>query len=310
MTTQYRLLATQLKKSYGNIQAVQDISFRVEANTCFGLLGHNGAGKTTTLRMITGLAEISGGNLEILGTQINKLTPPHLKKRMGVVPQEDGLDEELTALENLEYFGIFYGLSKAEARQKGIDLIAFMGMSGRENMPVDDLSGGLKRRLVIARALLADPEILILDEPTTGLDPAARRLVWQKLEELKRQGVTLLLTTHYMEEAAILCDRLAIMSSGKILDEGTPAELITRHASPQVLEIKCPGELNPDLKEHLAPFAIDYFTVSDRWFLYSHQAEDIRQALLKFGLDPAELLQRAGNLEDVYLKLAGKEAEQ
>lgn len=309
MIEKYTITAQNLWKSYGKVDAVKGISFHVAPDTCFGLLGHNGAGKTTTLRMITGLAEITSGKLEVLGQEVEKLTPPETKMRMGVVPQEDGLDEELTALENLEYFGIFFGLSKEESRKRGLELMEFMGMSGRGDDHIDALSGGLRRRLVIARALLAKPDLLILDEPTTGLDPAARRLVWQKLEELKRSGVTLLLTTHYMEEAAMLCDRLAVMSDGVILDEGTPEELILRHASLQVLEIKCPTPLSEILKKAIEPFTVEIFSVSDRWFLYSSQPEEARHALLENGLDPICLVQRAGTLEDVYLKLAGKEAE-
>ena len=309
MIEKYAVCAQDLRKSYGKIDAVKGISFQVPPDTCYGLLGHNGAGKTTTLRMITGLAEVTSGYLEVLGQEIKKLTPRSTKMRMGVVAQEDGLDEELTVLENLEYFGIFFGLSKGESRKRGLELLEFMGMSGRENDHVDALSGGLKRRLVIARAILAKPELLVLDEPTTGLDPAARRLVWQKLDELKRSGVTLLLTTHYMEEAAMLCDRLAVMSDGIILDEGTPEELILRHASVQVLEIKCSAPLSDSLKKAIEPFQVEIFSVSDRWFLYTSSPEEARQALLTNGLDPLCLIQRAGTLEDVYLKLAGKEAE-
>lgn len=305
----HAIRAKNLHKWYGKFQAVRGISFEVPLNTCFGFLGHNGAGKTTTMRMITGLAEITSGDLEVLGEKISTLTSPDLKMRMGVVPQEDGLDEELTVLENLEYFGIFYGLTREESRRRGIQFLEFMGMAGRENDHIFALSGGLRRRLVIARSLLADPELIILDEPTTGLDPAARRLVWQKLETLKNQGVTLLLTTHYMEEAAMLCDRIAVMSEGIILDEGSPVELIARHATPQVLEIKCIGDLADSLKKAIEPFQVEFFPVSERWFLYSQEAEEVRQALLSAGLDPLCLVQRAGNLEDVYLKLAGKEAE-
>ena len=309
MSISYTIEAKDLHKSYGKFEAVRGISFHVPAKSCFGLLGHNGAGKTTTLKRITGLAEVSSGNLEVLGEQITKLTPPRIKKRMGVVTQEDSLDEDLTALENLEYFGLFYGLSKQESRKRGIELMDFMGMAGRETAMVDELSGGLKRRLVIARALLANPELVILDEPTTGLDPAARRLVWQKLDELKHQGVSLLLTTHYMEEAAMLCDRLAVMSEGLILDEGSPEELIARHATPQVLEIKCPGPLEEELQQIGITFDGEWFAVSERWFLYTQDTEAARAALLAAGVEPARLVQRAGNLEDVYLKLAGKEAE-
>lgn len=305
----HAIRAKNLHKSYGKSQAVRGISFEVPLNTCFGLLGHNGAGKTTIMRMITGLAEITTGDLEVLGEKIITLTPTELRKRMGVVPQEDGLDEELTVLENLEYFGIFFGLSQKESRKRGLQFLEFMGMDGRENDHIFALSGGLRRRLVIARALLSKPELIILDEPTTGLDPVARRLVWQKLETLKNQGVTLLLTTHYMEEAAMLCDRIAVMSEGLILDEGSPAELIARHATPQVLEITCAGDLSDHLKKAIESFEVEFFPVSDHWFLYSRKAEQVRQTLLSAGLDPLCLLQRAGNLEDVYLKLAGKEAK-
>lgn len=304
----YPIWAENLKKSYKSFEAVKGISFKIQPNTCYGFLGHNGAGKTTTMKMIAGLAEVTSGDLEVLGRKITRLTPPEIKQRIGVVPQEDGLDDELSALENISFFGLFYGLSQKEATERGKNLIDFMGMSGRENAHIDSLSGGLKRRLVIARALISNPEIVILDEPTTGLDPAARRLVWQKLEELKQQGVTLILTTHYMEEAAILCDRLAIMSEGLILDEGTPAELIEKYATPQVLEIKI-SDLPPLFCDSVAHLSGEWFSVSDRWFFYTHTVDEARKKLIEAGLSPTYLVQRAGNLEDVYLKLAGKEAE-
>ena len=304
----YPIIVKDLRKSYGSFEAVKGISFQVSPNTCYGFLGHNGAGKTTTMKMITGLAEVTSGYLEVLGTQITRLTPPTVKQRIGVVTQEDGLDDELSALENLSYFGLFYGLSQQEATRRGKELIEFMGIAVREDVHIDSLSGGLKRRLVIARALISNPELVILDEPTTGLDPAARRLVWQKLEELKKQGVTLLLTTHYMEEAAMLCDQIAVMSDGIILDEGSPAELIQRHATPQVLEIKM-ADLPPAFCECVAHLPGEWFSVSDRWFFYAEDTDEARKNLICAGLNPAYLVQRAGNLEDVYLKLAGKEAE-
>lgn len=298
--------AQNLKKHYGDIKALKGISFSIAKGQCFGFLGHNGAGKSTTMRMLYGLSTVDEGQLELLGEQI-RLTPPHIKQQLGVVPQEDNLDPDLSVMENLQVYGGFFGLSYTRARDRGRELLDFMGLTGKENANVEELSGGLKRRLVIARALMNRPSIVILDEPTTGLDPQARRLVWQKLRVLQAEGVTLVLTTHYMDEAARLCDRLVIMHEGEVLAEGSPADLVARYARPYVIEVHLPAEqISPDIAQQVARAGGEAVQMANGLFLFSDDGEALWQRLTEIGLPQHACYLRAAHLEDVYLKLTGR----
>jgi lipooligosaccharide transport system ATP-binding protein len=225
--------ARELRKSYGGIAAVDGIDFDVAAGECFGFLGPNGAGKTTTMKMIYGLASVGSGTLEVLGLEVARHRR-EVKARLGVVPQDDNLDRDLTVGENLLVHGGYFGLSRAEARRRRDELLDFASLAHRAGSSVRELSGGMRQRLLIARALVNRPELIVLDEPTTGLDPQARRAVWEVLGGLREQGVTFLLTTHYMEEAARLCDRLVVMDDGRIVDGGAPDELTARHGQPDL----------------------------------------------------------------------------
>lgn len=301
--------AHNLMKYYGQFQAVKGISFEINSGECFGFLGHNGAGKSTTMRMIYGLSTVNEGKLTVFGEEIT-LTPPRIKARMGVVPQEDSLDPDLTVLENLEVYGGFFGLSASESRQRGREWLDFMGLEDRGSARVDSLSGGNQRRVVIARALINNPEIVILDEPTTGLDPQGRRLVWQKLRQLKEQGVTLILTTHYMEEAAQLCDRLVVMNDGLILAQGHPEELVRQHAMSYCIEVRLPLELIPaDLptKVQAAGGVVEY--MADGLFIYTEDGQTVWQQLPEWGITQQACYLRTSHLEDVFLKLTGRREE-
>ena len=220
--------AENIQKSFGDFEAVKGVDFKVPQGTCVGLLGPNGAGKTTTMRMIMGLSSLSAGSLKVFDTPVDKVTRAE-KMKIGLVPQEDNLDPDLSVRQNLEIYGSYFGLEKSFIQQQADSLLEFMQLEEKANNRVNHLSGGMKRRLIIARALIADPEFIILDEPTTGLDPQARVLIWKSLLKLKEQGKTLLLTTHYMDEAQRLCDNIVIVDGGKVLDEGSPKELISRH---------------------------------------------------------------------------------
>ncbi len=228
--------ATNLVKRYGPVLAVDHISFHVRKGECLGFLGPNGAGKTTTLRMLRGYAPPTEGSLQVFGLSLEK-APREIKRRMGVVPQENSLDPELTVLQNLLVYARYFDLPKKEARSRAEELLNFFHLKEKANGEPDRLSGGMVRRLLIARALINRPEVLSLDEPTTGLDPQARHLMWDRLKELRRQGVTTVLTTHYMEEAAELCDRILVMDLGKIIEEGTPKALVAKHAAQNLEEV-------------------------------------------------------------------------
>lgn len=302
--------ATNLGKTYGSFRALNGISFSIRRGECFGLLGHNGAGKTTTMRMIYGLSTVEEGELRLFDQPVH-LTPSSVKARLGIVPQEDNLDPDLTVLENLEIYGGYFGLSRQEARQRGLDLIAFMGMAEKASASVESLSGGLKRRLVIARALINRPELVILDEPTTGLDPQARRLVWQKLRGLKADGVTLTLTTHYMEEAAQLCDRLIVLHEGRVLAEGSPAGLVAEHVLPEVIEVRLPLDQIPDgFVEQVTAAGGQVMTVAEGLFLYSSQGQALWQQTAGWGVPSHACFLRPSTLEDVFLKLTGREGDE
>lgn len=301
--------AQSLGKTYGEFRALKGISFNIDAGECFGFLGHNGAGKTTTMRMMYGMSTVDEGTLCLFGQSFT-LTPPQLKARLGVVSQEDNLDTELSVIENLEVYGLIYGLTRSRSRSRGRELLAFMGLEDKENSSVESLSGGLKRRLVIARALMNNPDIVILDEPTTGLDPQARHLVWQKLRSLKADGVTLVLTTHYMEEAVQLCDSLVIMHEGSILAEGSPHYLIENYVRPYVIEVHLPlAEVPVGLADKVTAWGGEVNQVLDSLFLYADNGEQLWESLDGWGLPKHACFLRAANLEDVFLKLTGRGEE-
>lgn len=306
----YIIEAKNLAKSYGDFRALKGISFGIAQGECFGFLGHNGAGKSTTMRMIYGLSIVEEGELTVMGERIMPLTPPHIKQIFGIVPQEDNLDLELTVIENLEVYGSYFGISSREAIKRGQKLLEFMGLTDKMNVNVDMLSGGGKRRLVIARALINDPKIIILDEPTTGLDPQARRLVWQKLRKLKEDGVTMLLTTHYMEEAAQLCDRLVIMNDGLILAEGSPDELVDEYVLPFVIEVRISIEmLPPNINEKIEEMGARAEYMVDSLFIFTKDSRKIWDKLDEIGLSQRDCYLRPATLEDVFLKLTGEREE-
>jgi lipooligosaccharide transport system ATP-binding protein len=276
----------------------------VRDGECFGFLGPNGAGKSTTIKMIACVSPVTAGRLVVAGFDAHR-SPRAIKGLLGVVPQEDNLDPDLPVRKNLEVYGRYYGLSAAEARANIDESLRLFHLVDKAGAKVDDLSGGMKRRLVIARALVHDPRILVLDEPTTGLDPQARHLVWQKLRLLKSRGVTLILTTHYMDEAAHLCDRLVIMHRGKILTEGAPKALISEHAGDQVLELRVePGERAPLLAALAHGPGVAIEEVEDIVYVFGAGAAGTRLAA-EAG-DANRVFMRPGNLEDVFLRLTGR----
>jgi lipooligosaccharide transport system ATP-binding protein len=287
--------ARHLRKAFGDIEAVKDISFDVQPGLCVGLLGPNGAGKTTTMRMIMGLTTVSHGTLRVFGVPIDDLTRADMA-RIGLVSQEDSLDPDLSVRYNLELYGRYYGLAIREVRKRVPDLLAFMQLSERAESRVNQLSGGMKRRLVIARALVASPDLVILDEPTTGLDPQARVLIWKRLLDLKKVGKTLLLTTHYMDEAERLCDHIIIVDQGEILDQGSPRELIDRHVRGHVFEVHkpLPDVLNGD--------SFDAEDIGDSVLFYVDDAPGFTNAVP----ETTVYLHRHANLEDVFLRLTGR----
>ncbi len=304
------IVAENLEKHYGDFHALKGVSFTIREGECFGLLGHNGAGKSTTMKMIYGLSTVESGRLAIFGRPIT-LTPPEIKHCLGVVPQEDNLDPDLPVLENLEVYAGLFGASRRQARERSREMLTFMGLESKEQSPVDSLSGGQKRRLIIARALLNHPRLLILDEPTTGLDPQGRHLVWQKLRSLKSEGVTLILTTHYMEEASQLCDRLVIMHEGRVLTEGTPAGLVTTHVLAHVIEIRSPLDTIPGgISEKVRHFGGEALQVMDGLFLYANDGKALWQQLGDWGLPQHACFLRRSSLEDVFLKLTGRGTEE
>jgi len=306
----YIIEAQNLAKSYGDFRALKGISFGIRQGECFGFLGHNGAGKSTTMRMIYGLSVVEEGELSVMGERILSLTPPHMKQIFGIVPQEDNLDIELTVIENLEVYGSYFGISHKEVINRGHELLEFMGLTDKMNVNVEMLSGGAKRRLVIARALINNPQIIILDEPTTGLDPQARRLVWQKLRKLKEGGVTMLLTTHYMEEAAQLCDRLVIMNDGLILAEGSSEELINQYVLPFVIEVRMSIDLlPPKINEKIEEIGARVEYMADSLFIFTEDSRAIWDKLDKIGLSQRDCYLRPATLEDVFLKLTGEREE-
>jgi lipooligosaccharide transport system ATP-binding protein len=300
------LVGRGLKKSYGGFEAVKGVDFRVFGGQCFGFLGPNGAGKTTTMKMIYGAVIPTGGELEVTGLDVLD-HEREIKRRIGVVPQEDNLDEELRVRENLLIYGRYYDLPRKVILRRADELLDFMQLSEKVDSRVEQLSGGMKRRLLIARALINDPELVVLDEPTTGLDPQARHLVWDRLRALTAEGKTLVLTTHYMEEAARLCDRLVIMEGGRIIAEGAPRELVEEHVSPQVLEFRAA----PEALEELLPIVETAADAVERTgeevlLAYTADADALTESVRASGLKVDNTVYRQAGLEDVYLRLTGR----
>jgi len=289
-----------LRKSYGATEVVSGLDLAVEPGECFGLLGPNGAGKTTTLRLCLGLIEPDAGAIELLGEPVPRRAR-QARARVGVVPQFDNLDPDFTVEENLLVFGRYFGFSKAEIQPRIASLLEFAGLTGREDSKIMALSGGMKRRLTLARALVNDPQLIFMDEPTTGLDPQARHLIWERLRRLTQEGKTLVLTTHFMEEAERLCHRLAIMDRGRVITQGTPRALIAEHIEPQVLEVHGPGyEAWMERAKGLAPRVE---RVGDTVYAYGEDVEP----LLKTISGELGYLHRPASLEDVFLKLTGRD---
>ncbi|MBI5938423.1 MAG: ATP-binding cassette domain-containing protein [Betaproteobacteria bacterium] len=292
-----------LRKSYGETEVVAGLNLELAPGTCHGLLGPNGAGKTTTLRLALGLIEADAGSIELLGHRL-----PHeasqARMRVGVVPQADSLDPDFTVRENLLVFGRYFGLARREIEARLPALLDFAGLAGKADTRIDALSGGMKRRLALARALVNDPDVIFLDEPTTGLDPQARHLIWQGLRRLTAQGKTLLLTTHFMEEAERLCDRISIIDHGRLIAEGAPRELIAAHVEAHVVEID--GEDSENGCEHLAErYCRRCEKIGETLFCYTAEPQALIAALE--GMPHLRYLHRPANLEDVFLKLTGRD---
>jgi lipooligosaccharide transport system ATP-binding protein len=301
--------ARGLTKQFGSFTAVDGIDFELRRGEAFGFLGPNGAGKSSTMRMLGCVSPPSGGELSILG--LDPVTSGSaIRARLGVVPQEDTLDVELTVLENLLIYGRYFGLPRQVIRERSARLLEFVQLSDRATDEVEPLSGGLKRRLTIARSLINEPDILLLDEPTTGLDPQARHVVWDRLFRLKQQGVTLILTTHYMDEAEQLCDRLVVMDHGKIAAEGSPRELIATYSTPEVLELRFDPSTHEQAAEKLAAVPAERTEVlADRILLYIPNGDQALVSVHELGLDPLTSLVRRSTLEDVFLRLTGRRLE-
>ena len=298
--------ARGLTKRFGGFTAVDGVDFELRRGEAFGFLGPNGAGKSSTMRMIGCVSPPTGGELSIFG-----LDPvadgPQIRARLGVVPQEDSLDVELTVRENLLVYGRYFGLPRPVIRERSTRLLEFVQLADRAGDRVEPLSGGMKRRLTIARSLINEPEILLLDEPTTGLDPQARHVVWDRLFRLKQQGVTLVLTTHYMDEAEQLCDRLVVMDGGRIAAEGSPRELIGRYSTPEVLELRFDPAVHENAAEKLTAVpARRREVLADRVLLYVEDGDTALTAVRELGLDPLTSLVRRSTLEDVFLRLTGR----
>jgi len=304
------IVAKGLRKSFpvksGNdVEAVKGIDVTVTRGESFGFLGPNGAGKSSTMRMIACVSPRTGGDLQILG-----LDPERdgiaIRARLGVVPQQDNLDEELTVRENLIIYGRYFGISRAECRRRAVELIDFAQLAEKADSKVDALSGGMKRRLTIARSLINEPELLLLDEPTTGLDPQARHVLWDRLFRLKHQGVTLVVTTHYMDEAEQLCDRLVVMDGGRIVAIGSPAQLIAQHSSREVLELRFRPGTQESAEDKVVELVDRVEILPDRILLYTDDGDAVLDQVHAKGIHPVTTLVRRSTLEDVFLRLTGR----
>jgi len=299
------IIARDLVKRYGAFAAVDGISFDVAPGESFGLLGPNGAGKSTTMRMVGAVSTRTAGALSVLGLDPDAFGP-EIRSQLGVVPQSDNLDTELRVRENLLVYGRYFGLPGKLVAKRADELLAFAQLEDKGKAKVDSLSGGMKRRLTIARALINDPRVLLLDEPTTGLDPQARHILWDRLFRLKEQGTTLLLTTHYMDEAEQLCDRLVVVDKGSIMAEGTPAELIRRYSSREVLEVRFGSDRNSEVAARLTGIGDRMEVLPDRILVYSDDGEAELVRITDAGLHPITSLVRRSSLEDVFLRLTGR----
>ena len=297
--------ASALTKRFGSFAAVDGIDLKVEPGEAFGFLGPNGAGKSSTMRMIACVSPRSGGDLSVLGMDPDT-HGPQIRARIGVCPQLDNLDNELTVRQNLHVYGRYFGLSRAHVREKAKELLEFAQLTERADDEVEPLSGGMKRRLTIARSLINDPELLLLDEPTTGLDPQARHLLWDRLFRLKQEGVTLIITTHYMDEAEQLCDRLVVMDGGKIVAEGSPGGLIAQYSTREVLELRFAPGTQAAAEPDVADLAERVEILPDRLLLYVHDGEAALKAAHNRGVAPLSSLVRRSSLEDVFLRLTGR----
>lgn len=297
--------ARELTKTYGELHAVDGISFEVAPGESFGLLGPNGAGKSTTMRMIGGTSLRTSGTLSVMGLD-PETHGPEVRAHLGVIPQQDNLDSELRARDNLIYYGRYFGLPFGYLRKKADELLEFAQLTEKANEKVDNLSGGMKRRLTIARGLVNEPKILLLDEPTTGLDPQARHILWDRLFRLKEQGVTLIVTTHFMDEAEQLCDRLIVMDHGRIVAEGSPAALIREFSTREVLELRFGSERNAAVVHQLEGLAERVEVLPDRVLLYTADGEATLERVTSQGLHPVTSLVRRSSLEDVFLRLTGR----
>ncbi|MEI6700265.1 MAG: ABC transporter ATP-binding protein [Actinomycetota bacterium] len=299
------VIAKGLEKTFGTFRAVDGIDFQIAKGESFGFLGPNGAGKTSTMRMVACMSPFSGGSLSVLG--MNPMTEgPQIRARLGLVPQEDTLDEELTVLDNLLIYGRYFDLPKKVIRERAAQLLDFAQLPDRKDEKVEPLSGGMKRRLTIARSLISEPEVLILDEPTTGLDPQARHLLWDRLYRLKSQGVTLIITTHYMDEAEQLCDRLVVMDKGQIVAQGSPRALIEEHSTREVVELRFGIDQQAENAVGLHDLAERVEVLPDRVLLYVHDGDATVAAVHSRGLTPESALVRRSTLEDVFLHLTGR----
>jgi lipooligosaccharide transport system ATP-binding protein len=297
--------ARSLAKRFGDFTAVDGINFTVQPGEAFGFLGPNGAGKTSTMRMIGAVSPVTGGYLRVLG--MDPATDGQaIRARLGVVPQENNLDTELTVFENLYVYGRYFDLPGPVIRERADELLEFVQLSERRDDKVEPLSGGMKRRLIIARALINEPDLLILDEPTTGLDPQARHALWDRLYRLKQQGVTLIITTHYMDEAEQLCDRLVVMDKARIVAEGSPHQLIEQYSPREVVELRFPPGEQEAIVDQLDGVAKRVEVLPDRILLYTDDADRTTLELHDRGIFPQVLLERRSTLEDVFLRLTGR----
>lgn len=303
--TESLIHARGLTKTYGDFVAVDGIDFDVAKGESFGFLGPNGAGKSTTMRIIGATSVRTSGVLKILGKD-PEVNGPQIRAHLGVVPQQDNLDVELTVSENIFIYGRYFGLSSSFINKKIPELLEFAQLEEKKDTKVQALSGGMKRRLTIARSLVSEPDILMLDEPTTGLDPQARHILWDRLFRLKEQGVTLLITTHYMDEAEQLCDRLIVMDKGKIMAENSPAQLIKDYSTKEVLEVRFGSEKNHEMVYVLRPLAERIEVLPDRILLYAEDGEQLLEQIAAKGIHPNTSLVRRSSLEDVFLRLTGR----
>ena len=295
--------AQNLTKKYDDFLAVDGINFEVFKGECCGFLGPNGAGKTTTIKMIHCVLPLTGGSLTVSGLDVSE-SPREIKKMIGVAPQEDNLDPDFTVLQNLLVYARYFDIPKPEALKRSEELLKFLQLEEKQGVIIDQLSTGMKRRLILARALINEPQILLLDEPTTGLDPQARHLIWDRVRNLKKQGVTIILTTHYMDEAAELCDRTLIMDNGKIIEEGKPVDLVKKHVGEDVLEVDYDDKVLKNLQEKFPDARLE--VLGDRVRVFTSQPHGVFESFLKdFPTKGAAI--RNANLEDVFLKLTGRQ---